>query len=67
MVAWIINCIKKTKINKVLISGGVAQNIKAAMPISEIKNLKDLYISPSSGDTTLSIGGCYYISSLQKI
>ena len=66
LVAWIINCIKKTKINKVLISGGVAQNIKAAIPISEIKNLKDLYISPSSGDTTLSIGGCYYISSLQK-
>tara|TARA_B100000989_G_scaffold255902_1_gene204896 strand:- start:1873 stop:3693 length:1821 start_codon:yes stop_codon:yes gene_type:complete len=66
LVAWIINCIKKTKINKILISGGVAQNIKAAIPISEIKDLKDLYISPSSGDSTLSIGGCYYVSSLQK-
>ena len=49
-----------------MISGGVAQNIKAAIPISEIKGLKDLYISPSSGDSTLSIGGCYYVSSLQK-
>ena len=43
-----------------------AQNIKAAIPISEIKSLKDLYINPSSGDTTLSVGGCYYVTSLKK-
>ena len=66
LVMWIKNCIKKTKINNVLIAGGVAQNIKAAIPISEIGELKNLYISPSSGDTTLSIGGCYFISSKKK-
>ena len=60
------NCIKKTKFKNVLIAGGVAQNIKAAIPISEIKSLKDLYINPSSGDTTLSVGGCYYVTSLKK-
>lgn len=66
LVMWVKNCIKKTKINNVLISGGVAQNIKAAIPISDISELKNLYISPSSGDTTLSIGGCYFISSMKK-
>ena len=39
-----------------VIAGGVAQNIKSAIPISEIKELKNFYINPSSGDSTLSVG-----------
>lgn len=66
LVQWIKNCIKKTKISNIIIVGGVAQNIKAAIPISEIKSVKNFYINPSSGDTTLSVGGCYYISSMKK-
>ncbi len=65
LVQWIKNCIKKSKIKSVVISGGVAQNIKSAIPISEIPELKNFYINPSSGDSTLSVGGCYYISSLR--
>ena len=64
LVKWIKNCINKTKIKNVIIVGA-AQNIKAAIPISEIKDVKILYKS-SSGDTTLSVGGCYYISSLEN-
>ena len=63
LINWIKNCIKKSKINNVLISGGVAQNIKAAIPISNLKEVKRLYMNPSSGDSTLSVGGCYYVSS----
>ena len=66
LVKWVRNCIKKTKINSVVIAGGVAQNIKSAIPISEIKELKNFYINPSSGDSTLSVGGCYYNSNLNK-
>ncbi len=67
LVQWIKNCIKKTKINKVILSGGVAQNIKTAIPISEIKELNSFHINPTSGDTTLSVGGCYYASQLNKV
>ncbi len=67
LVKWIKNCIKKSKIKKVVLAGGVAQNIKTAIPISEIKELNDFYINPTSGDTTLSVGGCYYISYLNNI
>lgn len=63
---WVSNCIAKTKISNVLISGGVAQNIKAAKKISEIKDLKNIYIGPSSGDGSLSIGGCFYAHSKLK-
>lgn len=66
LVQWIKNCIKKTKIRNVILSGGVAQNIKSAIPISEIKELKNYYVNPSSGDSTLSIGGCYYVSHIKK-
>jgi len=66
LVEWIKNCIKKSKINSVILSGGVAQNIKAAIPISNIKELKSFHINPSSGDSTLSVGGCYYASHLKK-
>ena len=66
LVEWIKNCIKKSKINSVILSGGVAQNIKAAIPISNIKELKSFHLHPSSGDSTLSVGGCYYASHLKK-
>lgn len=66
LVEWIKNCIKKSKINSVILSGGVAQNIKAAIPISNIKELKSFHLNPSSGDSTLSVGGCYYASHLKK-
>lgn len=60
LVKWVSNCIEFTKIDNLVFSGGVAQNIKAAKSISEIPTLKNIYIGPSSGDGSLSIGGCYY-------
>ena len=66
LIKWIKNCTKKTKINSVIISGGVAQNIKAAIPIINSKFIRKFYINPSSGDSTLSVGGCYYLTSLNK-
>tara|TARA_A100001015_G_scaffold307737_1_gene404121 strand:+ start:668 stop:2479 length:1812 start_codon:yes stop_codon:yes gene_type:complete len=66
LVQWIKNCTTKSKINSVIISGGVAQNIKAAIPIINSKYIKKFYINPSSGDSTLSVGGCYYLSSLNN-
>lgn len=66
LVKWIKNCTSKSKINSVIISGGVAQNIKAAIPIINSKFIKKFYINPSSGDSTLSVGGCYYVTSCHK-
>ena len=66
MVAWIKSCVKKSKINSVILSGGVAQNIKSAIPISNIKELKSFHLNPSSGDSTLSVGGCYYATHFMK-
>ena len=56
---WIKNGISKTGINNVIMSGCVAQNIKANKLISEIESLSNLHIPPGPGDESLSVGAAY--------
>lgn len=56
---WIDNGIKETGIRNVIMSGGVAQNIKANKLISEINGLDNLFIPPGPGDESISIGAAY--------
>ena len=58
---WIRNAIKKTGIHKVALSGGVFMNVKANKRITEIKEVEDIFIFPSSGDESNSIGAAYWI------
>jgi carbamoyltransferase len=57
---WTKNCIAATGMERVCLSGGVAQNIKAAKGLMEIPELKDIFICPAAGDTSLPIGACYF-------
>ena len=61
MVEWVRHCCRELDVSKVVLSGGVAQNIKACGLIGELDEVEDLYVCPSSGDGSLSIGGCYYV------
>jgi carbamoyltransferase len=63
---WISNGLKKTGIKNIIMSGGVAQNIKANKLISELTNLETLFIPPGPGDESISIGAAY-ISYLDSI
>lgn len=56
---WTANCINHTGIKKVVIGGGVAQNIKAVKSISELDGVSDIFVPPAAGDTSNSIGACY--------
>ena len=61
--------VKKTKISTVTLGGGVFMNVKVNNLISKIKNLKKLFIMPSSGDESLSMGAalhCYYEKTKDK-
>jgi carbamoyltransferase len=66
---WISNGIKETGIQNIVMSGGVAQNIKANKLIGELNNLKSLFIPPGPGDESISIGAAYleYISKTKRI
>ena len=58
-VNWISNGINETGIKNVVLSGGVAQNIKANKLITELDGLNYLFVPPGPGDESISIGAAY--------
>ncbi|MEH0019127.1 MAG: carbamoyltransferase C-terminal domain-containing protein [Desulfobacter sp.] len=58
---WVDTCIRKTGIETVALSGGVFMNVKVNKKIMELESVKDLYILPSCGDETNSIGAAYHV------
>lgn len=56
---WVEACVGETGIRRLVFSGGVAQNIKAAKCIAELDCVDEIYVCPAAGDTSLSIGACY--------
>ncbi len=60
---WVRNCIDHFKIEKVALGGGVFMNVKANKKIAELPGLRDLFIFPSCGDESNSIGAALWIYS----
>lgn len=58
-VEWVRNCIAETGIADVVISGGVSMNIKINKCIMEMPEVKSLFVGPSGGDETLSVGAAW--------
>lgn len=59
--AWVKNCVESTGIKRVCLSGGVFMNVKANKVISELDCVEELFIFPSCGDESISIGAAYWI------
>lgn len=57
------NIARETGIRRFAIGGGIAMNIKMNKAISELDEVESLFVCGSSGDESLSIGGCYYLNS----
>ena len=56
---WVNNAIEDTKIEDIVLSGGVAQNIKANQKILAMDNVNSLFIPPGPGDESISIGSSF--------
>ncbi len=56
---WFANVIEETGIRNIVYSGGVAMNIKINKSIMDMPQVEDLFIGPSGGDESLSIGAAY--------
>lgn len=60
---WVRYWIAKTGRRKLRLSGGVFMNVKANKAIMELPEVEDLYVFPSCGDETNSIGAAWlYLS-----
>jgi carbamoyltransferase len=55
--------VDETGIKRLVVSGGIAMNIKMNKAISELEEIKEMFVCGSSGDESLSIGGCYVLNS----
>ena len=69
LVAWVKNCVAHTGIRDIVVGGGVFMNVKANMLIADLPEVDRLYVMPSGGDESLSIGSAlhryYEVTGLQ--
>ena len=56
---WISNWIRKTGVNKIVISGGVAMNIKAMMKVSKLDEVQDMFVAGNGSDESTAVGACF--------
>ncbi len=62
LVTWVTNAVRETGIRKVACAGGVFMNVKANLALLEIPEVEDLYVFPSCGDESNSIGAACHLA-----
>ena len=67
MLNWVRQCIRETGVHKVVCSGGVFMNVKANQKILALPEVEELFVMPSCGDETNSIGAAYYVYAEERI
>jgi len=60
LLQWVRNCVLETGIRTVALSGGVFMNVKANARILALPEVDRLFIFPSCGDESNSIGAAYH-------
>ena len=60
LINWVQNCIKKTNIQNLALGGGVFMNVKANQKIMDLNKVKNLFVFPSCGDESLSMGAAWH-------
>lgn len=60
LTSWVKAAIKKYKIQTIACGGGVFMNVKANLKISQLSEVKEMFVMPSAGDESNAIGACYY-------
>jgi carbamoyltransferase len=61
MTEWVRNCVRETGIRRVALSGGLFMNVKANKMIMELPEIEELFIYPSCGDETNTMGAAYQV------
>ena len=57
---WIASAVRETGINRIACSGGVFMNVKANLAILELPEVESMFVFPSCGDESNSIGAACF-------
>lgn len=61
LLQWIKNALAKTHMKDICFAGGVAMNVKANMRINRLPTVRSLFINPSPGDESQSMGAAFAV------
>lgn len=64
LTTWVRNAIRETGVHRIACSGGVFMNVKANLSILELNEVEEMYVFPSCGDESNSIGAACWESAL---
>ena len=67
LVEWVRRCVHETGVSRVAVSGGIFMNVKANQAILSLPEVDELFVFPSCGDETNSIGAAYWYYAEQNI
>jgi carbamoyltransferase len=62
LVTWVSNAVRATGVRRVACAGGVFMNVKANLALLEIPEVEDVYVFPSCGDESNSIGAACHLA-----
>jgi carbamoyltransferase len=66
IVELVKNLIRETELHQVVLSGGVASNIKANRLIRNLAEVKDLFVFPHMGDGGQALGAACYLNNQDR-
>ena len=61
VVQWVRAAVARTGVRRVALSGGVFMNVKLNKAIAELHEVDEVFVFPSCGDETNSIGSAYQV------
>jgi carbamoyltransferase len=62
LTTWVRHAIRETGIRRIACSGGVFMNVKANLALLEMEEVEDMYIFPSCGDESNSVGAAVWLA-----
>jgi carbamoyltransferase len=62
LVTWVGRAVRETGLHKLACAGGVFMNVKANLALLELDEVEDLFIFPSCGDESNSIGAACHVA-----
>jgi carbamoyltransferase len=67
LIQWVHNCVQETGIHRVACGGGVFMNVKANKEILALPEVDELFVFPSCGDESNSIGSAYWVYAQERL